>query len=77
MTAKRYTLTPNLTAEAIAFLPDCVVSAKDYDDLAAINNVLFEALDGLMMEESRGRIMPIGKAWDDARAAIAKAVNPK
>lgn len=77
MTVKRYKLTPNLPAEAIAFLPDCVVSEKDYDDQVAISEALFNALDGLMLEESRGRIMPIGKAWDDARAAIAKWVNPK
>jgi hypothetical protein len=36
---------------------------------------LLEALDGLMTLESRGRIMPIGKEWDAARAAIAKATG--
>jgi hypothetical protein len=34
---------------------------------------LLEALEGLMALESRGRIMPIGKEWDKARAAIAAA----
>lgn len=34
---------------------------------------LLEALEGLMEIESRGRVMPIGKEWDAARAAIAKA----
>ena len=32
--------------------------------------VLTEALSGLMNSESRGRIMPIGKEWDAARAAL-------
>lgn len=36
---------------------------------------LLEALIGLMELESRGRIMPIGKEWDAARAAIAKATG--
>src|SRR5699024_2296674 len=36
---------------------------------------LMAALQALMDEESRGRIMPIGPAWDMARAAIAKALN--
>ena len=36
---------------------------------------LLEALHGLMAAESRGRVMPIGKAWDAARAAIAKATG--
>lgn len=36
---------------------------------------LLTALDGLMALESRGRIMPIGKEWDAARAAIAKATG--
>lgn len=34
---------------------------------------LFNALESLMALESRGRIMPIGKEWDQARAALAKA----
>ena len=36
---------------------------------------LLEALEGLMALESRGRIMPIGKEWDAARAVIAKATG--
>lgn len=36
---------------------------------------LLEALDALMSLESRGRLMPVGKEWDAARAAIAKAVG--
>lgn len=36
---------------------------------------LLQALRDLMALESRGRIMPIGKEWDAARAAIAKATG--
>lgn len=36
---------------------------------------LLEALRSLMDEESRERIMPVGQAWDKARAAIAKATG--
>ena len=36
---------------------------------------LLAALESLMDIESRGRIMPIGKEWDSARAAIAKATG--
>jgi hypothetical protein len=34
---------------------------------------LLEALEALMELERRGRLMPIGREWDAARAAIAKA----
>jgi hypothetical protein len=34
---------------------------------------LLEALEGLMELEKRGRIMPIGREWDAARAAIKAA----
>ena len=37
---------------------------------------LLEALEGLMALESRGRLMPIGREWDAARAAISKATRP-
>lgn len=43
------------------------------DRLKSINADLLAALEGLMALESRGRVMPFGKEWDDARAAIAKA----
>ena len=36
---------------------------------------LLDALESLMDEERRDRIMPIGAAWDKARAAIAKATG--
>lgn len=36
---------------------------------------LLQALGDLMNLESRGRVMPIGKEWDAARAAIAKATS--
>lgn len=36
---------------------------------------LLKALQALMEEESRGRIMPVGPGWDKARAAIAKALG--
>lgn len=38
---------------------------------------LVGALKGLMLHESRSRIMPIGIEWDAARAAIAKYGTPK
>lgn len=37
--------------------------------------MLLEALDGLMELERRGRLMPIGREWDAARAAIAAATG--
>lgn len=36
---------------------------------------LLTALEALMQLESRGRVMPVGKEWDTARAAIAKATG--
>lgn len=38
---------------------------------------LLAALLALMDLESRGRVMPIGREWDAARAAIAKATGQK
>ena len=51
---------------------DLVASEADARLIAAAPDLL-AALDGLMTLESRGRIMPIGKEWDAARAARAKA----
>ncbi len=42
---KRYTLFASLRSEAIAFLPDEVVSARDYDALLAERDALREALE--------------------------------
>jgi len=36
---------------------------------------LLSALSGLMRVENHDRIIPIGKEWDAARAAIAKVVD--
>jgi len=36
---------------------------------------LEEALVGLMEVERRGRVMPIGREWDAARAALKKALG--
>lgn len=36
---------------------------------------LLGALQGLMQVESRGRVMPAGQEWDNARAAIKKATS--
>jgi hypothetical protein len=36
---------------------------------------LLAALKGLMALESRGRIMPIGREWDAARAAVSRALD--
>ena len=41
----------------------------------AVRDELLAALQGLMQAESRGRVMPIGPAWDEARAAVAKATG--
>lgn len=42
---KRYTLFASLRPEAIAFLPDEVVSARDYDALLAERDRLRDALE--------------------------------
>lgn len=48
-------------------------------DVAAVHvahtKLLLEALAGLMELERRDRFMPIGREWDAARAAIAKATG--
>jgi len=54
--------------------PDLIINAADAALICAAPDLL-AALDGLMTLESRGRIMPIGKEWDAARAAIAKATG--
>lgn len=38
---------------------------------------LLDALNKLMALESRGRVMPVGREWDAARAAIAKVEGAK
>lgn len=45
---------------------------KELDAITDQRDELLAALQELMQIESRGRIMPIGKEWDNARAAIAK-----
>lgn len=57
--------------------PVCIASDEANARLIAAAPELLAALDGLMASESRGRIMPIGKEWDAARAAIAKARGAK
>lgn len=42
---------------------------------APAHDELVAALEGLMALESRGRIMPIGREWDAARAALTKAAG--
>jgi hypothetical protein len=44
-----------------------------FDEREELIGELRQALEGLMALESRGRVMPIGREWDAARAAIAKA----
>lgn len=46
-----------------------------FDEREELIGELRRALESLMALESRGRVMPVGREWDAARAAIAKATG--
>lgn len=65
---KRYALFASLRPEAIAFLPDEVVSARDYDALLAERDRLRDAL-GWYAEQASG-CRKLGAGGDEFRHAL-------